>query len=125
MPDQNAESDLTSTPINVARHKNTDPNRNPDTNAQAPADEDRDNAMSDCPETTVRMRLSQFHIQELHSLAFDFDETHDARYVEKVWWALHSAVGTIPNQAELKKSWKSVSEKKLSDAWVRDTCGSV
>ena len=75
--------------------------------------------MTDCLKTTVLMRLSQFHTDELHNMAHDFDDTHDAQYAEKVWWALHGAVGTIPDQPELKKAWKAVSEKALSNAWVR------
>ena len=119
MPDQNAESSLSTTPIHVDRHKNTDPNRNPDTSAQPLAEQGRKNAMTDCPETTVLMRLSQFHEQELHNMARDFDDTHNAQYAEKVWWALHGEVGTMPTQPELKKAWKAVSEKALPNAWVR------
>ena len=66
--------------------------------------------MTDCLKTTVLMRLGQFHTDELHNMAHDFDDTHDAQYAEKVWWALHGAVGTIPDQPELKKAWKEIPE---------------
>ena len=77
--------------------------------------------MMDWAEVTVLMPLSQFFSEELYDLAHDFDETHDAQYAEKVWWALHGAVGTIPDQPELKKAWKEIPEKTLSSAWVSDS----
>ena len=82
--------------------------------------------MMDWAEVTVLMCLSQFFSEELYDLAHDFDETHDAQYAEKVWWAFHDAIGTMPNQPDSKKAWRNtVTEKRLSDAWVRNDCSYV
>lgn len=120
MPDQDAEDpSVVITPIDVGRYKHADPNRNPATVVHVAADQNRKNQMRDCPETTVLMRLSQFHKEELLNLADDFDSTHKLADVIVRWFAFHAAAGTMPVDGNMKKSWLNIKEKLLSDAWVR------
>ncbi|RPD68724.1 hypothetical protein L226DRAFT_576200 [Lentinus tigrinus ALCF2SS1-7] len=116
----NAEDpNLDTSPINVDRHKTRDPSRNPDTDIRPPAPEKRNNAMKDCPKTTVLMRLSQFHEEKLHNAAkgFSKDKKHGRDYAERVWWEFNNAFGTLPKEAKKKNPWPNPTEKVISDAW--------
>ena len=122
MGEQNAkDSGVNTTPIHAERHKNRDPNRNPQSKVQLPAEDDRDNAMADSPRTTVLMRLSQFHQDKLHNAAANFDTRTNGEYVKQVWWSFCDAFELMPNgKIGEKKPWDNPPEKKISDAWVRD-----
>ena len=94
MPDQNAESSLSTTPIHVDRHKNTDPNRNPDTSAQPLAEQGRKNAMTDCPRLSVRR--SDTFVPGVKS------GSHSAN-VEVMDWIV--SVGGSPGVVPAGKTW--------------------
>ncbi|RPD53592.1 hypothetical protein L227DRAFT_616887 [Lentinus tigrinus ALCF2SS1-6] len=102
------------TPIAVDKFKTADTNRNPNTDIQLKANEDRDNAMKDCPGTTILMNLSQFYSACLYDLAADFDQVVDHKYAPLVWRSFQAKLGRFGPSGKQKKK---PLEKDVSAAW--------